>query len=100
MGLNPDLKAKSITWAEVEVALREKKVICAFVRQEVWNEKSTYSSNKKDGIRIKPFWAKDERVFEFIEFIATRSQDNWIDRFQDVVHLKELIKERLYQISH
>ena len=100
MGSDPHLKDKSITWAEAEVAFRNKKVIWVFVRQEVWIEKSTYSSNKKDGIRIKPFWARDERVFELIEFIAAQSQDNWIDRFQDSVHLKDLIKERLYQISH
>jgi hypothetical protein len=95
MGSDPLLKGKSITWAEVEVALRENKVICAFVRQEVWLEKSTYSWNKRSGTDIEPYWAKDKRVFEFIEYIATRSQNNWIDRFKDSVELKKLVQNRL-----
>jgi len=94
-GSDPNLKGKSITWAEVEVALRETRVICTFVRKEVWNEKATYSWNMKKKIEIEPFYAKDKRVFQFIEYIATQSKDNWIDQFQDVVELKELIRKRL-----
>ena len=94
-GSDGSLKGKSITRAEVEVALRENKVICTFVRQEVWLEKATYSWNRAKGNEIEPYYAKDKRVFEFIEFIATRSQDNWIDQFKDIVKLKKLIRKRL-----
>ena len=95
IGSDPTLKGKSLTWAEVEAALKEKKVICTFVRQEVWLEKSTYSWNKDKGINIEPYYAKDKRVFDFIEYIATRSKDNWIDQFKDVVDLKNLVENRL-----
>lgn len=98
-GTNHDLNGKSVTWAEVEVALREKKIICTFVRHEVWLEKGTYSWNKEKGINIEPYYAKDKRVFEFIEYIATRSQDNWIDQFKDSVELKEIIQNRLQNIA-
>lgn len=94
-GSDLNLKDKSITWAEVEVALRENKVICTFVRQEVWLEKATYSSNRDKGIEIKPYYVRDKRVFDFIQFISTRSQDNWIDQFKDIVELKDKIRDRL-----
>lgn len=94
-GSDPNLDGRSVTWAEVEVALRENKVICAFVRQEVWLEKGTYAWNKRKGKEIEPYYAEDKRVFEFIEFIATRSRDNWIDQFKDTVELKKLIQNRL-----
>jgi len=97
-GSDPNLRGKSITWAEVEVALRENRAICTFVRKEVWNEKSTYAWNMKKGNEIEPFFAKDKRVFQFIEYIATQTKDNWIDQFQDVVELKELIRKRLPQM--
>ncbi len=96
-GSDSNLKGKSVTWAEAEVALREKKSILTFVRHDVWLEKSTYARNRDEGINIKPYYAKDKRVFEFIEYIATRSQDNWIDQFEDIVELKEIIQNRLKQ---
>lgn len=94
-GSDPNLKGKSVTWAEVEVALKENKDICAFVRKAVWLEKSTWAHNRDREIEIEPYWAKDKRIFEFIEFIATRAQDNWLDRFEDIKELKEQIRERL-----
>lgn len=94
-GADPNLNGKSIAWAEAEVALREEKVICVFVRREVWLEKATYSWNKRKGIEIEPYYAKDKRVFEFIEFMATRSKDNWVDQFNDIVELKTLVESRL-----
>ena len=97
-GEDLSLKDRSVTWAEVEVALRENKDICAFVRREVWLEKSTYSLNKKKGIEIEPFYAKDKRVFEFIEYIATQQKNNWIDQFKDSWELKNLIRSRLSQM--
>lgn len=98
-GTNTELNGKSVTWAEVEVALREKKIVCTFVRQEVWLEKATYSWNKDKGIDIEPYYAKDRRVFEFIEYIATKSQDNWIDQFKDSVELKGILENRLKNIA-
>lgn len=90
-----NLRGKSVTWAEVEIALREDKVICAFVRREVWLEKSTWSKNREKGINIEPFYANDTRVFQFIEFITTRSKDNWIDQFDDSLELKKQMRYRL-----
>lgn len=94
---NPD--GKSLTWAEVEVALNENKIICTFVRKVIWLEKATYAYNKKQGIEIISYYAKDKRVFDFIEYIATRGQDNWIDQFNDIVDLKRLIESRLKYID-
>lgn len=92
------LEGKSVTWAEVEVALRENKILCTFVRRDVWLEKGTYSWNKEKGIEIEPYYAKDKRVFEFIEYIVRQSKNNWIDQFEDSWRLKELIKSRLSQL--
>jgi hypothetical protein len=100
IGSNSNLKGKSITWAEVEVALIETKVICAFVRQEIWLEKATFTWNRDRGIEIIPFYAKDKRVFDFIEYIATRSKDNWIDQFKDSVELKDKLQKRLEPMLH
>jgi hypothetical protein len=82
-------------WAEVEIALREDKNICVFVRRDVWREKATWAWNRDKGINIEPYYAKDIRVFEFIEFMATRPKDNWIDQFDDVEELKTQVKNRL-----
>ena len=98
-GTDPTLAGKSITWAEVITALENKKSICTFVREEVWNEKSTYTHNLRQGNDITPYFAKDKRVFEFIDYVATQSRDNWIDQFKDSVHLKELVVSRLPQIA-
>ena len=98
-GTNSALKDKSITWAELEIALKENKIITTFVRQEVWLEKATYSWNKKKGIEIVPYYAKDKRIFDFIEYIATRSKDNWIDQFKDIVELKDKLSHRLQPMN-
>lgn len=98
-GSDSSLKGKSVTWAEVEVALREHKPICTFVRRDVWREKATYSLNKQQGIEIKPFYARDNRVFEFIEYIGSQSKNNWIDQFEDIVQLKDQMRNRLSQLS-
>jgi DNA polymerase III epsilon subunit-like protein len=94
-GSKTALRGKSVTWAEVEVALEEGKVICAFVRRQVWLEKATWAYNRDMGIKVEPFYAKDARVFEFIEFIASRPKDNWFDQFDDSLELKTQMKDRL-----
>ena len=98
-GADSNLRGKSITWAEVELASRENRAICTLVRQEVWLEKATYSWNKEKGIDIEPYFARDKRVFEFIEFIASRTKGNWIDQFKDIVELKDLVRNRLSPMS-
>jgi len=97
-GSDSNLKGKSVTWAEVEVALRENKILCTFVRRDVWREKATYSWNKEKGLEIEPYYAKDKRVFEFIEYIVRQSKNNWIDQFEDISQLKEQIIYRLPQL--
>lgn len=94
-GSNPTFKGKSVTRAEVEVALSQNKQICTFVRRRIWDEKGTWRWNKDKGIEIEPYYAKDIRVFEFIEFIANQSTDNWLDQFGDSIELKCQIRERL-----
>lgn len=81
------------------MALKNKKIICTFVRKEVWLEKATYTWNKTKGIDIEPYYAKDKRVFEFIEYMATRAQDNYIEQFDDIVELKNRIENRLRNID-
>lgn len=94
-GEKNELAGRSVTWAEAEVALREDKIICVFVRRHVWLEKGTWAWNRDKGIDIEPYYAKDSRVFKFIEFMATRPKDNWIDQFDDVEELKTQVKNRL-----
>jgi hypothetical protein len=94
-GEKEELAGRSVTWAEVEVALGADKIICVFVRRDVWLEKATWASNRDKGINIVPYYAKDIRVFEFIEFMAKRPKDNWIDQFDDVEELKTKVRYRL-----
>lgn len=97
-GSNPTFEGKSITRAEVEVALGKNKQICTFVRRRIWDEKATWRWNKDKGIEIEPYYAKDTRVFDFIEFITKQSKDNWIDQFEDSIELKAQIKKRLFNV--
>jgi len=94
-GKNSAFNDRSVTWAEVEVALSKNKTICAFARRPVWFEKATWAWNRDKGINIKPYYAKDTRVFEFIEFMAAQPKDNWIDQFDDVEELRIKMKSRL-----
>lgn len=94
-GIRKKFKALSVTWAEVGSALNKNKKICVFVRREVWIEKGTWALNKKDGIKIKPCYAKDIKVFKFIEYIVKMSKGNWIEPFDDIEDLKEKVKSRL-----
>lgn len=97
-GSDSSLKGKSVTWAEAEVALRENKILCTFVRKDVWREKATFSWNEDKGLEIEPYYAKDKRVFKFIEYIGSQSKNNWIDQFEDISKLKEQIRYRLPQL--
>jgi len=97
-GANPTFEGKSITRAEVEVALEKNKQICTFVRRRIWDEKGTWRWNKNKGIAIEPYYAKDPKVFEFIEFITQQSTDNWVDQFEDSIELKRQVKERLLML--
>lgn len=81
----------SITQYETEVALKEGKKIYVFVRNSVWDEEATYKHNlaQKPPILIVPKHVDSPKVFEFIDFINHQVNDNWIDRFTDVVELKQ-----------
>jgi hypothetical protein len=98
-GSDLSLSDRSVTWAEYDAAVHQKKTICIFVRRTIWLEKATYRWNKDRGIEIVPYYAKDKRVFEFIEYLASRTVDNWIDQYEDVVELKQKIKFRLANLK-
>lgn len=85
----------SITWYETAIAFQEGKRVLCFVREEVWNERATYKHNLKDGNTIEPFHVDNPRVFEFIDYINRLPRDNWIDRFQNSVDLKEKLMKKL-----
>jgi hypothetical protein len=86
----------SITQYETEIALSENKQILTFVRDDIWSERAIYKKNLEDGIKIQLFYAKDERVYEFIEFINKQKQaSNWINQFKNSVELKDILKAKL-----
>jgi hypothetical protein len=97
-GSQAELKNLSVTQAEVRTAINCGKHLRTFVRNTVWLEKATYTHNKKLEIAIEPYYARDIRVFDFLEFIATQTKDNWIEQFQSSVDLKQKVRDRIRQL--
>lgn len=85
----------SVTWAETAFAYKHGIPVHPFVRQEVWAERPIYKKSKSEGIKYDPFHAKDNRVFEFIDFIVHQQTNNWVETFKDIVDLKEKIAGKL-----
>jgi hypothetical protein len=99
-GTNPDYIARrwSITRCEADVAYKSGKGFMTYVRDNVWNERKSYNEYLKRGNTADNFpytHVKNTEIFEFLNDINRRSQDNWIEVFNNSVQLKDLLKGRL-----
>ncbi|MCC6652202.1 MAG: DUF4062 domain-containing protein [Candidatus Eisenbacteria bacterium] len=85
----------SITWYESEIAFASGKLVLAFVRDTVWNERPAYKRHLAEGVEYHPVHVDDVRVFEFVEWLVKRRHDNWLDTFRDSVELRAQLRARL-----
>ena len=90
-------KNVSITWYEYIIAYQEDKEIYTFVRKEIWDERGIYKAHKKKYQRgeIKTLYADDMQVLEFIEYINNQPKYNWVNTFNTVNDLLEILKKQL-----
>jgi Domain of unknown function (DUF4062)/NACHT domain len=84
-GEYPPGSNQSITEAEIEEAWTQQKKTLVFVRQSVWDCKATQNALGK-GKKEIPYEAvnnivEDPRVFNIIDRIRSKPQDNWIFQF-------------------
>jgi hypothetical protein len=84
----------SITWYEYKTALKEKKKIYVFVRDNVFNERISFKNNLSPKT-YKPTHTDNIKTFEFIDFITQQPKENWLNIFSDSIDLKKRINERL-----
>jgi HEAT repeat protein len=90
---------KSITEAEIEVALTQNKKTLVFVRQSVWDCKATQNALGK-GRKGIPYEAvknivEDPRVFDLIDRIRKKPKDNWIFQFNFPTDLLSQIRAQI-----
>lgn len=95
-GVMPDKKT-SITLAEIEAALENRRHVLAFVRQGVWDAMEVCKTYKKAGY---PFvtnkLVQDARVFDVIDSIRKRATGNWLFQFALPA---DLIQTVLFQLD-
>lgn len=95
----PKMNELSITRAESRIALDEGLEFKTFIRDDIWNERATYKHNLKLGNKIDSFHAEGPNVFNFIDEIIQRVNDNWIYQFEDSVELKDDLEKMLFPKS-
>lgn len=83
---------KSITNEEIKVAQRRELPVLAFVDRQVDAMRALYSKNP--GADFKPH-VDDVRVFDFINYIASGHEDNWLHPFGSVTDIIETIRSQL-----
>lgn len=89
----------SITWAEFNEAIRTRRNIIAFVREEVFIERQSFNHNIKKGNSFQPFFADTTRVFELIDEIQKHEGGFWIQQFKNSVEIKDRL-ENLIDTGH
>jgi hypothetical protein len=89
----------SITWAELREALRTKKHIVAFVRQDIFNERLSFKHNKKLGNSFDPVFVDNLKTFDLIDEVQLASEGIWLQPFDNSVQIKEKL-ENLYETKH
>jgi hypothetical protein len=79
----------SITWAEFREAIKCKKRIVAFVRQDIFNERLTYGKNKS--VEFKPAFTDNIKTFHLIDEIQNYPEGVWMQPFSTSVEVKEML---------
>lgn len=83
---------KSITNEEIKVAQRRELPVLAFVDRQVDAMRALYGKNPRAD--FKPH-VDDVRVFDFINYIASGHEDNWLHPFVSVTDIIETIRSQL-----
>lgn len=89
----------SITWAEFRRAAKKNKNIIAFVRNEIFTERHIYNHNKKLNNPFNPIFAKNTKIFEFIDEVQVHSSGVWIQMFSNSIDIKQRL-DNLYETRH
>ncbi len=112
----------SITWAEFREAIRQKKLIMAFVRKEIFTERLTFRNTKKKFIEdlkkykvnesslssteierlsemLRPHLVDNPKTFKLIDEIQAAGQGIWIQDFDNSTQIKAHLKN-MYETEH
>jgi hypothetical protein len=98
-GEYPHGSRQSITEAEIEEALKKKKKTLVFVRKSVWDCKAIQNGLGK-GIKGTPYEpikniVDDIQVFELIDRIRKKPQNNWIFQFNKSQELLAQVRAQI-----
>jgi 6-pyruvoyl-tetrahydropterin synthase len=83
---------KSITNEEYSLAVKKGIPIMIFVNQRVNETSLLYKKNPTSDFSSV---VEDNRIFHFIDYIKSSSEDNWVFQFQNVNDIKDTIKAQL-----
>jgi hypothetical protein len=86
---------KSITNEEIRAAQKLDRPIFAFLDKRVDALRMTYRRNPN--ANFKPT-VDDNRVFDFIDYVASGHDDNWLHLFDDVTDIKEVLRSQFAYI--
>lgn len=86
---------KSITNEEIKAAQKLERPIFAFVDKRVDAHRQTYKKNPTAD--FKPT-VDDNRIFDFIDWIASAQEDNWIRTFETVTDIQESLRAQFAYI--
>jgi hypothetical protein len=86
---------QSITNEEIKAAQRLERPIFAFLDRRVDSLRQAYRKNPTAD--FKPT-VSDNRVFDFIDYIASGHDDNWLHLFDNVTDIKEVLRNQFAYI--
>ncbi|MBU7315380.1 DUF4062 domain-containing protein [Paenibacillus oleatilyticus] len=78
----------SITWCELIEAYNLKKHVITFARQKTLDEKQTRRKNQ-ELVSFRPAYAQGNEVFDFIDWITKKQENNWIVPFENIVDFEQ-----------
>jgi hypothetical protein len=79
----------SITWAELNEAIRTKREAIAFVRRDIFNERQTCRHNQKKGNNFDPFFVDNIKTFDIIDEIQKNEAGIWMQPFDNSLDIKD-----------
>lgn len=82
---------QSITNEEIKAAQRLERPIIAFIDKKVDNLRSVYRKNPSAD--FKPT-VDDVRVFDFIDYVASGHEDNWLHPFNNVADIIDTLRSQ------
>lgn|GEM_PF-2531361 len=88
---------RSITNEEVKLALKLSIPVIAFVDQRVEQHRLTYKRNPAGDFKNV---VDDVRVFDFIEWMASGHEDNWLHQFSSVTEVITTLKHQFAHYLH